>query len=427
MHQQTKLDNGLRVITSEIPHARSVSTVLFVAAGSRYESDDLQGASHYIEHMLFKGTEKRPTAKEISEAIEGIGGYINAETGKETVVYWDKVTRDKWLLALDVIADITLNPRFEAVEIEKERKVITEELSTLFDNPGEWVHVLSDETLWGSHPLGRDVGGTIESVAGLTREQLLAYRHQRYLPEDAVLAIAGVIPHAEAVEAVAAAFGGWRGANRSPHAGLVPPTPFADLALRAKSTEQTHVCIAVPGMSYVDPDRFALELLNIVLGGGMSSRLFLEIRERQGLAYDVHSSLSQYRDSGSVVIYAGVDPKQTNATIAACVEQIDMLCQTLIGEEELGRAKEFWKGRTLLGMESTTNIAWWYGNQELLVDEIMEVDEAIAQIEAVTAEHVRAVAAQLFTPDKLSLAVVGPRRSERTLGTVLRKGWTVRA
>jgi len=315
MHQKTVLPNGLRVISEEMPHARSVSTSIFVNAGSRHELDGDHGLAHFIEHMLFKGTEKRPTSREVSEAIEGIGGVFNAETGKELAVYWNKVAKHHWGTALEVLSDLLLHSRFGAEDVEKERKVIDEELSSLFDSPSEWVHLLADQAIWGDDALGRDVGGTRESVALLRRDQMIAFFHSHYVPANAVVVVAGAIDHEEVVDQVAGVLGEWEAA---------PATRWEEprfdwngpkVEMKQKRTEQSHFCLTVPAFSYFDPDRYCLDLMNIILGEGMSSRLFLEIRESKGLAYDVHSYINHFRDTGSIVVYAGVDPGRIDEAI----------------------------------------------------------------------------------------------------------------
>ena len=420
MYQRTTLDNGLRVVSAEIPHARSVSASFFIAAGSRHESDDIQGISHFIEHLHFKGTEKRPTPKDVSEAIEGVGGIFNAESGKEVTVYWSKVAKPHWPTALEVLSDLLLHSLFRSDEIEKERKVIIEELSMLFDSPADWVHLLIDHAVWGDHPLGRDVGGTRESVSAIRRDQMLGYLRTHYVPSNTVVAVAGAVDHGEVVERLADLLGEWAPA---------PPTRWDDgrfqqsaprVEFRSKRTEQAHLCLAVPGLSYVDRDRFALDLMNIVLGEGMSSRLFLKVRESKGLAYDVHSYVNHFRDTGSVVIYAGVDPDRLGEAITACLDEVEQLKQAEVPEAELARAKEFWKGRTLLRLEDTRSIAGWLGSQELLLGRILEVDEVIEQVEAVTAADIQAVAGRLFVPERLNLAVIGPYRNGKRFSRLLK-------
>jgi predicted Zn-dependent peptidase len=401
-----------------MPHARSVSTALFLGVGSRYEPEPVQGISHFVEHMLFKGTTKRPTAKDVAIAIEEIGGILNAETGKEVTVYWNKVSQRHWGLALELLADVTRNSLFDPAEVEKERGVIVEELSMLFDSPVDWVHLLIDEVLWGKHPLGRDVAGTKESVNAMTRDQLVNFAERHYSPDNAVLAVAGPVEHAAIADGAAELFTKWptqADANWQPFEGDLAGPRFL---VKQKDTEQAHVCLAAPGMSYVDPDRFALDLLNVILGEGMSSRLFLEVRERRGLAYDVHSYVNRFRDTGSLVVYAGVDPPRIEDTINAVLEEVAKLRHG-IPQDEITRAKEFWKGRMELRLEDTRSLASWLGSQELLLDRIYTPEEVVAEIDAVSHDHLIRVAEETFAPGKLSLALIGPFDSDEKFRQLL--------
>jgi predicted Zn-dependent peptidase len=407
LYQRTQLDNGLRIVTTTIPSARSVSSAIFVGVGSRFEDVRSQGICHFIEHMLFKGTRSRPTAKDVSVAIEQLGGILNAETGKEITVYWNKVASRHWSTAVDLLADVLRNSLFEPEEVEKERSVIVEELSMLFDSPVDWVHLLIDEALWGGHPLGRDVGGTRETVESLTRDDLVRFVGRYYSPDTTVVALAGPIEHAEVVRRTSELLGDWQ---RQPPTEWTPIEEEAvghRILLRSKETEQAHLCIGVPGVSYFHPDRFALDLLNVVLGEGMSSRLFLELRERRGLAYDVHSYINRFRDTGAMVIYAGVDPDRTDDTITAILQELDKLLAGVPGEE-VTRAKDFWKGRMELRLEETRSLASWLGSQELLLNRIYTLDEVVAQIDAVKPDDLMRVAAASFHRSKLNLAVIGP-------------------
>jgi predicted Zn-dependent peptidase len=410
LYQQSRLDNGLRIITSTIPHARSVSAVFFVRVGSRNEPAETQGISHFIEHMLFKGTDRRPTPKLISEAIEGVGGYFNAEAGKELTVYWDKVAEPHWKDTFDVLTDLLRHSRFEQPEIEKERRVIAEELGSLVDSPGEWVHLLSDEAMWGDRPLGRDVAGNRESILAVTREQLLAWFHQHYVPSNLLVAVAGPISHEAVCDEVQSRLSDWHGERPEPWEPA-RPGPVERVRLKSKRTEQAHFCVSLPSLSYFDPDRYIQELLNIILGEGMSSRLFLEIRERQGLAYDVHSYTNEYADAGSLVVYAGVEPARIDAALRASLDELARLSEP-VPADELQRAKEFWKGRMLLRLEDTRSIASWLGAQEVLLDRIYLPEEIIQRVDDITAEDLQRLAQRLFVNDKLSVAVIGPYRSE---------------
>jgi predicted Zn-dependent peptidase len=419
MFEKTVLGNGLRVVTSTMPHTRSVSVGFFVGAGSRYETDEQAGLSHFLEHMLFKGTERRPTAQDIAEEIEGVGGVMNAATDKELTVYWAKVGDQHFERCLDVLSDALLHSTFVEEEIEKERLVILEELAMTEDSPGDLAGLLIDEVLWPDQPLGRDVGGTKASVSALSRDEILQYVEREYVPENTVLAVAGNVAHDRVVDLADRFLGSW---PRAPFGTWYPATNGAStgrVALRSKRTEQAHVCIAVPAFSSIHPDRYALDVLNTVLGEGMSSRLFLEIREHLALAYDVHSYVSHFRDAGAAVIGAGVDPKKVDPTIHAILGELRRLGEG-IPEPELHKAKEFIKGRMQLRMEDTRAVSSWLGGQELLRDEILTVDEILDVIDRVTVDDLSRVAETVFKPEHVNLAVVGPYKSEARFAKLVR-------
>jgi len=419
MYQKTTLDNGLRIITSTMPMTRSISVVFFIGTGSRYESAESAGVSHFVEHLLFKGTHKRPTAKDISEAIEGVGGVLNGGTDRELTIYWAKVASTHFDLAFDVLVDMLMNSKYDAEEVEKERKVIIEELNMILDAPHERVDVLIDEVLWPDQPLGRDVAGTKETVNSFTRQDALDYVATHYAPTNTVISIVGNVEHEAVVEKVQRALGGWQAESR---VTLIPAQNGQNAPrwrIENRKTEQAHLCLGVRGLSNSHPDRYALDLLNVVLGEGMSSRLFLEIREKRGLAYQVHSYISHFLDSGSAVIYAGVEPKHTERTISAILEELNHLKEG-IPEAELTKVKEFSKGRMLLRMEDTRSVASWLGGQELLTGQIRTVDEVVEIIDSITAEDLQRVAKNLFVTEKLNLALVGPFRAEKRLAGILK-------
>ncbi len=408
MHKKTILPNGVRVITAEMPHVRSVSTALFFGIGSRYESADEAGISHFIEHMLFKGSEHYPTAQHISEAIEGIGGVFNGGTGKELTGYTAKVSSDHFIDALDVLVDMVRHPRLDPQELEKERRVITEELNMYKDSPQEWVQVLIDESMWPGLPLGRDEAGTKESIGRITRNQMREYLARHYLPNNLVVSVAGKVSHQQVVDEVAKRLSDWQPRELPRWTPCYPPRDVPRVRLEYKRTEQANICLATPGLSHDDPARYALALLNGVLADGMSSRLFQEIRERQGLAYDVSSDIESFYETGSLVIYAGVDPERTDATVRAILAELARLREELVPEFELRRTKEYTKGRMVLRLEDTHQVASSLGGEEILRNAITEIDEAIARVEAVTAEELRQLAERLFQEADLRLAVVGP-------------------
>ena len=419
MHEKTTLPNGVRVISSEMPHVRSVSAALFFGVGSRFESPEEAGMSHFIEHMLFKGSERYPTAQRISEAIEGIGGVFNGGTGKELTGYTAKVSSNHFVDALDVLVDLVTHPLFDPQELEKERRVIIEELNMYKDSPQEWVQVLIDETMWPDLPLGRDEAGTKESVERITRNQMRDYLAAHYLPNNLVISVAGKISHQQVVDEIEKRLRDWQPREQPRWEPCYPPGNTPHVRVEYKRTEQANICLATPGVAHNDPARYALALLNGVLADGMSSRLFQEIRERQGLAYDVSSDIESYYETGVLTIYAGVDPERTDATARAILAELARLREEPVPEAELRRIKEYTKGRMILRLEDTYQVASSLGGEEILRNHITEIDDAIAQVEAVTAEEMLQLAERLFQESDLRLAIVGPLKDTKHFDRLL--------
>lgn len=419
MYQRVTLPNGIRVFTSQIPYLRSVSIAFYFGVGARYEPDPISGASHFIEHMLFKGSERFPTAQTISEAIEGVGGVLDAATDKEVTVYSAKVASQHFDLALRLITDMARNPLMQAEEIEKERGVIIEELSMYRDSPADWVNVLADETMWPEQPLGREVAGTRETVSSLSRETLVEYKTRHYTPSNLVVSIAGNVTEAQVMDALTTLLGDWQDAP-APHWTPSPIVPTTErVRLETRSTEQTNLCLMTPGIGHMDPRHYAMTLLNAALGDGMSSRLFVEIRERLGLAYDIGSGPSYYHGTGSFTVSAGVEPKRTEATIRAVIGELQKLRDEPLRAEELARVKEYTKGRMALRLEDTYSVAAWMGGQEIITGEPLELDEVMARLDAVTVEQTQALARDLFTGEGLRLAVIGPQKDSAALERLL--------
>lgn len=412
MYQKSLLDNGLRVITSAMPHTRSVSLGVFVGTGSRYERDEEAGVSHFIEHLCFKGTQQRATAKEVSEAIEGVGGILNGGTDKELTIYWCKIARPHFALAVDVLADMLSNSKFDPADIEKERQIIIEEINMSLDSPQQRVDTLIDGLMWPEHPLGREVAGTKATVSTLARQDILGYLDHHYLANNTVLTVAGDISHQEASATLEDAFGSWRTGSPQTYLPASDEQSQPRFQSEHRDTEQAHLCLALPGLSLKHPDRFVLDLLNIILGEGMSSRLFTEIREKRGLAYAIQSYVNHHLDTGSLTIYAGVDPGHLPTAVKAIVEEIYRL-KDKVPEIELTKAKELSKGRLLLRMEDTRSVAGWLGGQELLLGKILTVDELVSIVDSIQADDLLRVAQQLLIADKLNLAVVGPVKDKR--------------
>jgi len=412
VYQKSLLDNGLRVITSAMPHTRSVSLGVFVGTGSRYERDEEAGVSHFIEHLCFKGTQQRATAKEVSEAIEGVGGILNGGTDKELTIYWCKIARPHFALAVDVLADMLSNSKFDPADIERERQVIIEEINMSLDSPQQRVDTLIDGLMWPEHPLGREVAGTKATVSTLARQDILGYLDHHYLANNTVLTVAGDISHQEASATLEDAFGSWRTGSPQTYLPASDEQSQPRFQSEHRDTEQAHLCLALPGLSLKHPDRFVLDLLNIILGEGMSSRLFTEIREKRGLAYAIQSYVNHHLDTGSLTIYAGVDPGHLPTAVKAIVEEIYRL-KDKVPEIELTKAKELSKGRLLLRMEDTRSVAGWLGGQELLLGKILTVDELVSIVDSIQADDLLRVAQQLLIADKLNLAVVGPVKDKR--------------
>ena len=419
MYQRTTLDNRLSVLSSTMAHTQSVSMAISIAAGSRYESQELAGVSHFLEHLPFKGTRHWPTAREVSEAIEGVGGVMNASTDREMTTFWCKVAKPHFRQAFAVLLDLILNPLLDPAEVEKEREVIQEELRMSYDHPGYRADLLIDEALWPDQAMGRDVGGTPESVASISLESIQEYMDRQYNPANAVVSVAGNITHEEVVEQVQAATLSW--APKEPirwepvSNGHLEPI----IRLEQRRTDQSHLCLGLPALSLSDPDRYSLTILNVILGDGMSSRLFLNLRERQGLAYDVQSSVSHFLDCGSLVVSCGVEPRKSRDAIQAVVSELSGMHQGA-PPQELTKAKEYCKGRLLLRMEDSRAVAGWLGTQELLEGDVTSVEEVVRHLDAVTSEEVARVAHRLFAEDKLNLAVVGPHRSDKAFRKLLR-------
>jgi len=406
-HRVHVLSGGAKLVTASMPERLSSSIVVMIGGGSRLEDERLAGVSHFIEHLFFKGTEKRPSSKEIADAIEGVGGFINASTDKELTAYWTRISSEHTDLGMDVLFDILSNSKLDPADIERERTVILEELKMYQDQPQDLVQNLFEELMFPGHPLGRDIAGTQESVSRITRDDILEWANAMYRMPNVVIGAAGAIDEAQMVEFMRPRLTLPAEANGS-IPGLAPaPLESARVLVRRRRTEQAHICLGVRAYSYFHPDRYTIDLLNTVLGEGMSSRLFLNIRERLGLAYDVHSFTQKHRDSGYLGIYLGVDPKKAEEAVRAVITELRMLCDHEVLADELGRAKEFTKGRLRLELETTNGVASWLGYQELLLGEIKTIEEEVALIDAVTAADIKRVAGEIVS-GPIQMAVVGP-------------------
>ena len=419
MYQRTVLDNGLRVLTAEMPHTRSVSMFIVVGAGSRYEPAEKAGLSHFLEHLPFKGTRSWPTALAISEAVEGVGGMMNAATDREMTSFWCKVASVHAGSALPVLLDLILHPLLDPVEMEKEREVIQDELRMTNDYPAQVCDLLIDRALWPDQAMGRDVGGTAETVAAITLDDVRRYREQQYRPNNTVVGIAGAITHADSVALIDAATRHWQpGTLLNWEPAVPPPADSATVLMDRRDTEETSVCMGLPGFALADDDRYVATVFNGVLGDGMSSRLFQSLRENRGLTYDCHSSISSYRDCGALVVSCGTEPARAVEAVAATREEIATLLLPA-PESEIHKAREYIKGRLLMRMEDSRSVASWLASQELLMDEITTPDKTAARIDRVTPTDVVRTAERLLKGNAFRLAVVGPHDDGNQFATAL--------
>ena len=403
--RRTVLPNGLIVLTERMDHLRSVAMGVWVKSGSRCEPAESNGISHFVEHMLFKGTCSR-TAQHIAREMDSIGGNLDAFTGKETICFNVKSLSDHVPIALDVLTDLVLNPVFAPSDIERERGVILEEIKMDEDNPDLLVHELFTQNFWKDHPLGWPILGTSKSVARLDREKLFAYHSDRFHGGNIVFSAAGNLDHDQFAEAVAGKFSALAGGETLHE--LSAPEASARVVLRnKKSLEQVQVCLGVPAPPITDENRYATLILNTVLGGGMSSRLFQTIREERGMAYSIYSDLSPYRDTGTLLVFAGTSTAKALVVVDLILAEFAKLKQTALAPEELTRAKDQLKGNILLGLESSNSRMANLARQEMYFHQFFTVDEIIARIVEVEAAQVQAMAQRLFDPDRIAVTLLG--------------------
>ena len=403
--ETTTLPNGVRVITEAMPHVRSVSVGIWIGTGSRREMPEQNGISHFIEHMLFKGTTHR-SAEDIARSVDSIGGNLDAFTAKELVCFNTKVLDEHLSLAWDVLADLVLNPLFQPADIEKEKGVILEEIKMEADSPDYLVHEIFSSNFWKDHPLGKPILGTRETVKRFDSEGIRGYYSEGYAPANLIVTAAGNLTHDRLVALVREHF------ESLPLGGPAKPDPVpnthARIALRnKKALEQVHLCLGVPSYPLPHQERFACYVLNTLLGGGMSSRLFQNIRERQGLAYAVFSELNPYRDTGCLSIYAGTSLESAGKVVESILNEFRDLKQHSVGEEELRRAKDHLKGSLMLSLESTASRMSNLARQEMYFGKFFTLDELVESIESVTAADVQRIAQTFFDPKQIALTVLG--------------------
>ena len=414
MFERTALPQGPRVISSRVSGARSVSIAAYVLAGSRLESASEAGVAHFMEHITFKGTAAYPSTRAISEAIEGVGGSFNAATDRESTVYWVRVPQREAQRGMDVLGELIVRPKLDHDEIDGERTVIIEEIRGYQDDPSEYAQTLFQGALFGDGPLGREICGDEAGIRALPEVTIRDFWRTMYRPANTVIAVAGDLDHAQAVELAATAFGSGNGVI--PGYDPAPVLPAGERARFGKrQTTQAQLVIGLPALHRDHPDSWSLALLNAVLGDGMSSRLFLSVREERGLAYDIGSGLVDYADAGALEISAGVDPASLPEALGAILDELARIRDEPIPAAELDKARRYLSGGLELRMDETRHVASWIGGQEALHDRVLTVDEALAAIDAVTVDDIQRVARSLIHEDGLRLAAVAPARYLRGL------------
>jgi predicted Zn-dependent peptidase len=406
--ERTTLPNGVRVLTAPMPHAQSVSCFLFYAAGSRYETKETNGIAHFAEHMFFKGTERRPRSRDITGEIDAIGGEFNAFTGKEYTGYYVKCAAEQRDVALDVLVDMLRHSKFEAEEIDREKGVIVEEMNMYFDTPRDFIGGVYDELLYGDQPLGWDIIGRKETVRAATRETFLDYVDRWYKPERMVVGLGGRIGE-DAIEALERLLGDVpAGDTAAPAPVAIPSNGGPQVRVHTKQSDQAHLILGVRSYPLSHPDRYAVQLLTTVLGGGMSSRLFTEVRERRGLAYYVFGTNNSYTDAGSLYAQAGVDINRIDDAIETIVAELRKIAEEPVPPEELEKARNSAKGRFVLQLESPHGTILFGLRREVLEGQAIDPSEVLAGLDAVTAADVQRVAQDVIGRNALNLALIGP-------------------
>lgn len=421
MFQRKVLKNGLRFLTSPISGTEAATILVLCKVGSRCETREQNGVSHFIEHMMFKGTKRRPETIDISRDLDSVGAEYNAFTSRDNTGYYIKIEQDKIELALDMLSDMLRNSKFDEKEIGRESGVISEEIRMYEDNPLMFIEDLLEETMFGDHPLGRKISGDVATVKSFNRKMMLEYRDKFYQPNNTVLALTGKFD--DKAVALAEKYFGEPGVKVKPsfkkfEFGKSESKP--KLKVQFKETEQAQLAIGFPGYSHFDPEHYALQILSIILGGYMSSRLFISIREKRGLCYFIKSYANVYEDTGNLIIQSGLDKTRITSAIGAIFEELDKVVRGGVTEEELSRAKECVKGRLVLALEDSSQVADWYAKQELLLGEILTPEEKLKKVFAVTAGDIKKVAKDVIQKKKMSIALIGPFRDETPFAKFLR-------
>lgn len=407
MYKKTALNNGLRIITHRMPEMKSVALGIWIKTGGRYESAHNKGISHYLEHLLFKGT-KKYSCRQLKESIEGLGGSLNGFTSEEVTCYLVKLPSRHLAIALDILADMVINPLLSQEDIDKERTVILEELKMYKDLPQSYVYDLLDELLWPGQPLGMSVIGSFDSVTRLNRQDLDEYRRKHYTPMNIVVSAAGLLEHDKLAKDVLTIFRPLKDRNPNTFAKVKEGQDKPQLKVLPKDTEQTHLALGFHGFKRDHPLRHALGLLHIILGANMSSRLFNEVREKRGLAYEIGTQVKRFQDTGAFIVHAGIDNHKVDEAIKLILEELGKIKDNLVTEDEFKRAKEFYLGQLMLALEDTLDHMLWIGENTVCLDRTYTLNEVIKEVSGVAREDVRKVAGDIFKEKSLNLALIGP-------------------
>lgn len=405
MIQKLLLPNGVNYLAEDLPHVRSVALGIWINVGSRDEDETYSGVSHFIEHLMFKGTQKR-TAKQIAEALDAVGGQLNAFTTKEYTCYYARVMDEHLDLALDVLTDMLFNSRFAPQDIDRERNVILEEIKMYEDAPDELVHDVFISTIWQGHVLGRPIIGRAEVIQDISRDDIVGYYKKHYIPQNMVVSVAGNIEHGQVEEKIRKFFGGISGQGEK--RVLKAPRPHSNITCRSKDIEQVHLCAGAPGLPLEHEKVYVFQLANTILGGGLSSRLFQEIREQRGLVYSVYSYHSSYHDTGIFCVYAGLSKENVEPALELIFKEIRDIQKNGVTETELRRAKDQLKGNLLLSLESVNTRMSRMGKSQLYLGRVVPPEDVVKKVERVTGDDIRELANQVFRAENFTLASVGP-------------------
>jgi len=420
MFKKAKLKNGIRLITIPNKSTKAVTVLILFPVGSRYETKDIGGVSHFIEHMMFKGTEKRPSSLDISKELDSVGAEFNAFTSKDFTGYYVKASAEKIELAYDILSDMLFQSKFDQGELDKERGVIVEEINMYEDNPLMYVESLFEELVFGDQPLGWQIAGTREIIKTVPRQKLMDYMHKYYQPANMILIVAGNINKAQVKKLTGQYFGSFGKNEFKKFTKYGSPQDSPRIKVSYKETEQIQLCLGYPGISFFDEDRYPLQLLSIILGGNMSSRLFVNIRERYGLCYFIRASTEHYHDAGTFVVQAGLEKARIMEAIKLIMEELKKAKDNGVTEKELQDAKDFLKGKMVLNLEDSESLADFFGKQELYYGEIVTPEEKLKKYMKVTTGDILRVAKKIFDPKKINMALIGPFKDDKEFRELLK-------